>query len=37
MVAEWDLKKLNEIIDEQRKATEEEKLRNQKKPVNITV
>ena len=33
VVAEWDLKKLNEIIDEQRKITEEEKLRNEKKPL----
>ena len=33
MVAEWDLVKLNQIIDEQRRATEEEKLRNQKTPL----
>jgi len=29
-VAEWDIAKLNDIIDKQRKATEEETLRNQK-------
>jgi len=33
LVAEWDLKKLHEIIDEQRKVTEEEKLNNKKKPL----
>jgi hypothetical protein len=33
VIAEWDIKKLNEIIDEQRKVTEEEKLRNEKKPL----
>jgi hypothetical protein len=33
MVAEWDVGKLNQIIDEQRRATEEEKLRNQKTPL----
>ena len=33
MVAEWDIAKLNDIIDNQRKATEEEKLRNQKTPL----
>ncbi len=30
---DWDLAKLNEIIDEQRRVTAEEKLRNQKTPL----
>jgi hypothetical protein len=30
---EWDLKKINEIIDEQKKVTAEEKLANKKKPL----
>jgi hypothetical protein len=33
MESEWDIGKLNQIIDDQRKATEEEKLRNQKTPL----
>jgi hypothetical protein len=33
LVAEWDLAKLNEIIEEQRRITAEEKLRNQKTPL----
>jgi hypothetical protein len=33
LVAEWDIEKLNQIIDDQRRVTEEEKLRNQKTPL----
>jgi len=33
LIGEWDLVKMTEIIDEQRKVTEEEKLRNQKRPL----
>jgi hypothetical protein len=37
LIGEWDLPKLHEIIDAQRTATAEEKLRNQKTPLTSTL
>jgi hypothetical protein len=37
LIGEWDIVKLNEIIDEQKKVTAEEKLKNQKTPLTSTL
>ncbi len=37
LVAEWDLEKLNLIIDDQRRVTEEEKLRNHRQDEHMAV